>query len=656
MALSLLSIHDPTHYKMQSGSSMSPSESHAVRMDLSRRKQKNPKPISNSGDMEDELDKSFEVNGDSNPGDQRDISELVKVEINNSADDIDTSDTNNRNLRSPRTSHQLFPPMDDIMRKCNLVPFGDVTIPNHPNTPPIPMTIPMAYLFPISKDEVTGEAKYKMLISRNGPEIPMGFPPNFHLPSPPLIPHMNQRLPNNFIAEDIAMTESKKQKLVENKDSNDKNINLKIECNDPEGSSTPLDLTHRSPNSSFSDIEEDVAKTQLPKKESFHAKQSPSASPEQKLGSEIEEQLHFLKVKQMEFLKQAAESVVNRCNECNINFSKYQNYLAHKKYYCSGLKQQQPQDSDEESSQHSVASKKPTLPSPASPPFSPTSQQIPIPKQNIFNQDFFLSQKSLLENFPSKMPLLMAPGAMGLQQPNTSHFVCQGCGIKFKSISNLKAHQSRYCSGIKNPEEGNNLEALLKNQMSQMPIQGMSAADMISFLSAHQAVKSDDQKKNAVPQPSRGKSPKGFSDSTKSEPTDDFCCILCGFKESSVDKLKDHINMHFIGQVKKRKADNETDSHTSDDSNHSAPTEAYEDHHAKKVKKEDDMVDKRDIHEGARRHNIGSGVETENADVKQEAESNTMTCRNCEITFVNTTTYTAHVKYYCKKKKDDEQE
>ena len=115
------------------------------------------------------------------------------------------------------------------------------------------------------------------------------------------------------------------------------------------------------------------------------------------------------------------------------------NYLAHKKYYCSGLKQQQQQDSDEDSSQQAMASKKPTLPAPASPPFSPTSQAIPVPKQNIFNQEFFLSQKSLLENFPSKMPLLMGgPGAMGLQQPNTSHFVCQGCGIKFKSISNLK--------------------------------------------------------------------------------------------------------------------------------------------------------------------------------------------------------------------------
>ena len=73
-----------------------------------------------------------------------------------------------------------------------------------------------------------------------------------------------------------------------------------------------------------------------------------------------------------------------------------------------------------------------------------------------------------------------------------------------------------------------------------------------------------------------------------------------------------------------------------------------------KVKKEDDLVDKRDIHEGVRRHNISSSIETEKPDVKQEAENNTMTCKNCEISFVNSTTYAAHVKYYCKKKKDDE--
>merc|ERR1719461_601018 len=66
---------------------------------------------------------------------------------------------------------------------------------------------------------------------------------------------------------------------------------------------------------------------------------------------EIEAHLQFLKAKQLEFLKgqqqkqaaalaaaQAAAVAAqqkSRCEECNINFSKHQNYIAHKKYYCS---------------------------------------------------------------------------------------------------------------------------------------------------------------------------------------------------------------------------------------------------------------------------------------------------------------------------------
>ena len=57
---------------------------------------------------------------------------------NSSADDIDTSETNRISLRP---KHNLFPPIDDI-RKSNLVPFGDVMVPNHPNKTLIPMTIP----------------------------------------------------------------------------------------------------------------------------------------------------------------------------------------------------------------------------------------------------------------------------------------------------------------------------------------------------------------------------------------------------------------------------------------------------------------------------------------------------------------------------------
>ena len=65
------------------------------------------------------------------------------------------------------------------------------------------------------------------------------------------------------------------------------------------------------------------------------------------------------------------------------------------------------------------------------------------------------------------------------------------------------------------------------------------------------------------------------------------------------DRVKDHINMHFIRQVKKRKAENDIDSHTSDDSN-----EINKEHLGKKVKKEDDLVDEHNIIEEAKIDNL----------------------------------------------------
>ena len=54
----------------------------------------------------------------------------------------------------------MLPPLEEFVRKSNMVPFGDVTVTNHPATPPIPMTFPMVYLFPVSKDEVSISNEY----------------------------------------------------------------------------------------------------------------------------------------------------------------------------------------------------------------------------------------------------------------------------------------------------------------------------------------------------------------------------------------------------------------------------------------------------------------------------------------------------------------
>ena len=98
--MSLLSIHEPAMYKSpaSSSSSVSPvtqTDSATVRLDLSRRKQKNPKSLASGPESREpgSLDRSFDgSNGGSGSlsgDDTKDISELVKVEINNSSDDVD---------------------------------------------------------------------------------------------------------------------------------------------------------------------------------------------------------------------------------------------------------------------------------------------------------------------------------------------------------------------------------------------------------------------------------------------------------------------------------------------------------------------------------------------------------------------------------------
>jgi hypothetical protein len=94
---------------------------------------------------------------------------------------------------------------------------------------------------------------------------------------------------------------------------------------------------------------------------------------------------------------------------------------------------------------------------------------------------------------------------------------------------------------------------------------GLSPSDMVALLAARQAAESEaaaavvksEAGLSPPPPPAGGhKSPSASSAAAATSPRgalsaesqgEDFCCILCGLKEASVDKLKDHINMHFIG-------------------------------------------------------------------------------------------------------------
>ncbi|KAK9870555.1 hypothetical protein WA026_008116 [Henosepilachna vigintioctopunctata] len=83
---------------------------------------------------------------------------------------------------------------------------------------------------------------------------------------------------------------------------------------------------------------------------------------------------------------------VSKCKECNIVFCKHENYLIHKKHYCSARVH------EDEASKTS-----------GSPPISPRSNEVVSP-------------------------------AGQYQQ-----LICVACGIKFTSMDNLNAHQAYYC-------------------------------------------------------------------------------------------------------------------------------------------------------------------------------------------------------------------
>jgi len=759
MVLSMLSAIQCVKQISQGGPGGAGAPTTNTKLDMSRRKQRNPKPIfSPSEEDQDAADNNVEPemrdsrsdsegsNGETDSDNPLgDIGDMVKVEVDEEERGGGPASSPPRHnpmggsggvhpsvSPSGARPEMVFPSVEDIMRKCNMFQFGEVTVLNHPNTPPVPMAIPMTYLYPMSRDSVTGEAKYKMLVPFNNPEMSMAPPGMIPFPSPPLVPQLH--LPS--AAPQIRPEESiqKKSKQVstpakpQQTPNNNRSTEQKQKVKKDETGTGPLDLTQKSPNSSRSDIEEDMVKEDsiLPDRHSpniplkleptnnkddensaFSPRipTSPRDLPRTSTSGDLETQLNFLKVKHLEFLKASGASAnVNRCNECNINFSKYQNYVAHKKYYCTGIKQQAPSDSDDDSSQSSTKLETALggrgdrdVPAPSS-----ASATSPLPtapslaqayeaglNKDLMNRELLLKQQELMgkealqavllqqvgrEGGPG-IPLLL-PGAGPPLQPPTSHFTCEGCGIKFKSVNNLQAHQARYCAGIRKAEEATAMEALMKRSGGGQMMPGPSAADMISFLSARQVMENQGTQETTTDKSPRTQEAPASSASSGSSPSEDFCCILCGYKESSVDRLKDHINMHFIGQIKKRKAGSDLGISASGPAQQRgeapspslSPRDDIVEPEVKKIKRESE-TEENSPPAPTQQKPITPKVNGSNHKAETSVQSSTDTdagdgsprspgegdqhvlpvkCNNCDISFMHISTFIAHQKYYCR--------
>jgi len=571
--------------------------------DMSRRKQRNPKslgggPASEPDTVKQEPEETSHNEPEPEPAD---VSNLVKVELAGS-EEVDLN-LSTESLPSPRSGAPMLPGVEDVMRKWNMFQLGEVTVPNHPNVPVVPMALQMVYLYPTGRGE-GGEVKYKML-------VPMGAglsPPMFQAgaASPP----MHLQLPG--FPQTAAVPRGRPPSAAaasspEPGPSKPHHNRLTGEADDIK-QSPPLDLTNKSPEHS---ADKDDISVKRPTQQMF-----------------LESHMNLIKMKELELLKNPPHppplQAVNRCNECNINFSKYQNYMAHKKYYCSGMKGANNNDTDSEPD----TPKSIQAPKSRSPRSSSTS---PVEATLMTRELMLKQQEALLANLkagapPPPLPLLIPNPRLPNPMQPTSLFGCEGCGISFKSISNLQAHQSRYCAGIKKSEELKFLEAIMKSgQMlgggaappSTATSSGQSSpnanasalSEMLALLSARKA---ETEAANSADKAAKGLVGTAATTAEAADKEEEVFCKICGLKESR-EKLMEHVYGHLIGvSGKKRKAEDDA-TPPPDDNNRLKPD--------KRIKAEPEPEKK----EGQR-------------------------CENCGITFSKPTAYKAHVEFYCQKK------
>ena len=123
--------------------------------------------------------------------------------------------------------------------------------------------------------------------------------------------------------------------------------------------------------------------------------------------------------------------------------------------------------------------------------------------------------------------------------------------------------------------------------------------------------------------------------------SEDYCCILCGYKEQSVDRLKDHINLHFIGQVKRKHEQ------TEDKTSKNGSSTSSEETPVKKIKSEQTESTELDSKSPAPKSPT-SPIQSTSRDSGSDTEERQLKCNSCEIGFTHLSNFVAHKKYYCR--------
>ena len=106
-----------------------------------------------------------------------------------------------------------------------------------------------------------------------------------------------------------------------------------------------------------------------------------------------------------------------------------------------------------------------------------------------------------------------------------------------------------------------------------------------------------------------------------------------------MDRLKDHINLHFIGQVKRKHEESETEDNKNGNksTDESAP---------KRLKSESESSSSIEASKSPKPKISQSPTSPKDAEIDEEQRQ--LKCNSCEIGFTHLSNFVAHKKYYCR--------
>nr|CAD7392696.1 unnamed protein product [Timema cristinae] len=208
---------------------------------------------------------------------------------------------------------------------------------------------------------------------------------------------------------------------------------------------------------------------------------------------------------------------VSKCRECNIVFCKHENYVAHKKHYCSA-RMDNSGVGDEQGSK---------APSPVTVAGSPSGSN---------------SAGSPTHSGGKSSPT--GSGGPGPQKPTLFQFICAACGIKFTSFDNLTAHQAYYC-----PKRVDVLAKTVEGgtEKANRKCPKCKALVPVDQLAAHQCGVSGTGSGWKCPccdvvSPTASAAQRHMDSHSGVKA---FRCTICRYKGNTLRGMRTHIRMHF---------------------------------------------------------------------------------------------------------------